>query len=724
MRKHRLFLAAAVAMGVLAPAAAAEAAETVYGVTASNQLVSFSSDSPGNVSAGRAIAGLQAGESILGIDVRPATGDLTALGSTGRLYIVDPGTAQATQIEGTAPLSLQGSRFGVDFNPLADALRVVSDSGQNLRVTAGGTGTVNTDGALNPGTPSVTAAAYANNFHGTTATTLFDLDTGSDRLVRQNPPNNGTLEDVGPLGVDLSPDAAFDIAPSDGTAYAAGRIAGEQTDKLFTVNLGTGAATPVGPIGGARLSAIAIARQAPSLYALVGGSTLVTTRSVAPFDKTTPLDPKRSVAITGLQGGEQLVGVDVRPATGELLGVGTSGRVYVIDPRTGRAVSRTGTPFTLAGSSFGVDFNPVPDALRIVSDDEQNLRITAGGTGVVNTDGALNPGTPHVVGAAYLNPFAGATATTLYDVDAGTNRLVTQNPPNNGTLVDVGPLGITTDSDELGFDIAAQDNAAFLAADADPAPGGASLYRVNLATGAAAPVTRFPSSMRVRGVTTAGAGAVGLTATQYAAKEGSDVQIGVMRTGGAGTVTVNYAVDGISAGALTFEPGETFKTISVPNPDDTQAGPGKTVNVTLSRAAGGYRLGTTAATLTIADDDKPASTDQGSSPTPTPDTSRPVALLVARDVGLRTLRRRGVSARFACNEACNVSARLTLGGRLVGRGSARLAGPGVKTLRVKLSSRGKRIVGRGKTRRLRLSATFRDAAGNAASVRDTFRATR
>jgi hypothetical protein len=720
MKKHRMLAAAAAtAVGVLAPAAAAEAAETVYAVTSSNQLVSFSSDSPGSVSAGRAIAGLQAGESVLGIDVRPATGDLTALGSTGRLYTVDPATARARQIEGTAPLALQGSRFGVDFNPLADALRIVSDAGQNLRVPAGGTGIVVTDGALNPGMPSVTAAAYSSNFHGTASTTLFDLDTRSDRLLRQNPPNAGTLEDVGPLGVDLAAGATFDIAPSDGTALAAGRVTGEQVDKLFSINLATGAATPVGPIGGEAVSAIAIARQAPSLYALVGGSTLVTTRSVAPFDKTTPLDPKRSVAITGLQGGEQLVGIDVRPATGDVIGVGSSGRVYVIDPRTGRAVSRTGTPFTLAGGDFGVDFNPVPDALRIVSDDEQNLRITAGGTGVVNTDGALNPGTPHVVGAAYLNPFAGATATTLYDIDAGTNRLLIQNPPNDGTLVDVGALGITTDADELGFDIAAQDNAAFLAADADPAAGGSSLYRVDLATGAAAAVARFPTAMRVRGVAVAGAGVLDLTATQYAAKEGSEIRIGVMRDGGAGTVTVNYAVEGVTSGALTFAPGETLKTFAVPDPEDKQAEPTRTAKITLSRAAGGYRLGTAAATLTIADDDRPAGAPM---PMPGPDRSDPVAFLVARDVSLRTLRRSGARAVFSCNEACKVSARLLRGERVIGRGRAELDGPGVSRLRVRLD--GKRIRGRGTPRRLRLSATVRDAAGNATSVRDSFRVTR
>jgi Domain of unknown function (DUF4394) len=102
--------------------------------------------------------------------------------------------------------------------------------------------------------------------------------------------------------------------------------------------------------------------------------------------------------VTGLVPGTTLVGIDFRPATpGTLVGVGQlpggSGNVYTIDTSTGAAAVINTIP-TLTGAAFGVDFNPVPNALRIVSDAGQNLRIVAGGTGVVNTDGTLNPGTP------------------------------------------------------------------------------------------------------------------------------------------------------------------------------------------------------------------------------------------------------------------------------------------------------------------------------------------
>jgi Domain of unknown function (DUF4394) len=188
------------------------------------------------------------------------------------------------------------------------------------------------------------------------------------------------------------------------------------------------------------------------------------------------------------------VGIDFRPATpGTLVGVGQlptgSGNVYTIDTSTGAAAVINTIP-TLSGDAFGVDFNPVPNALRIVSSTGQNLRIVAGGTGVVNTDGTLNPGTPSVVGAAYSNNFAGATVTTLYDIDQQVDQLFTQGSPNGspispntGTLLAVGPLGVDITNSNVGFDISGSTGVAF----ASLAPPGAnfSLYTINLATGAA-----------------------------------------------------------------------------------------------------------------------------------------------------------------------------------------------------------------------------------------------
>ena len=93
--------------------------------------------------------------------------------------------------------------------------------------------------------PSVSAAAYINSFAGTGATALFDLDAASDVLAQQNPPNNGTLIDLGPLGIDIAGAAGFDIAGGGNglvlAALRAGTTSGPFT--LYTVSLTTGAAT-------------------------------------------------------------------------------------------------------------------------------------------------------------------------------------------------------------------------------------------------------------------------------------------------------------------------------------------------------------------------------------------------------------------------------------------------------------------------------------------------
>jgi hypothetical protein len=128
---------------------------------------------------------------------------------------------------------------------VADRLRVISDSGQSLRLNAD-TGATTTDGDINRVgvAPSVSAAAYSNSFAGTTTTALFDLDAASDVLAQQNPPNNGTLVDVGALGVDITGSTGFDIAGGgNGLVLAALRAGANGPFTLYTVSLTTGAAT-------------------------------------------------------------------------------------------------------------------------------------------------------------------------------------------------------------------------------------------------------------------------------------------------------------------------------------------------------------------------------------------------------------------------------------------------------------------------------------------------
>src|SRR5262245_20555849 len=227
-----------------------------------------------------------------------------------------------------------------------------------------------------------------------------------------------------------------------------------------------------------------------TVFGIVGPSTLVR------FDSATPGTIDQIVSISGLVGGDTIQGIDFRPATGQLFALGSGNRLYTINTTTGAAsapIALTADPTdatnsftTLTGTSFGVDFNPVPDRLRVVSNTGQNLRINPS-NGLVITDDNLNPGTPNVVGSAYTNSFAGASATTLYGIDATSDSLVIQNPPNNGTLTTVGTgLGVGNITDVVGFDILAQagnTNIAFASLSTNGTNSG--LYSVDLTTGTA-----------------------------------------------------------------------------------------------------------------------------------------------------------------------------------------------------------------------------------------------
>ena len=163
----------------------------------------------------------------------------------------------------------------------------------------------------------------------------------------------------------------------------------------------------------------------------------------------------KSVTLTGTQG-ERILGIDFRPANGKLYGVSTASRIYLIDPETGVATRVGANPFTpaVASTNVGFDFNPVVDRIRIVGDNGQNLRINPDNGVTAGVDGNINgaPGA-RIAAVAYSNSVAGATSTNLYDLDPATDKLYRQDPPNAGTLVELGSLRLDI-SGEGGFDIA------------------------------------------------------------------------------------------------------------------------------------------------------------------------------------------------------------------------------------------------------------------------------
>lgn len=224
---------------------------------------------------------------------------------------------------------------------------------------------------------------------------------------------------------------------------------------LVSVNLASGQLTSLGCVG-VRGSLAAFALKDASTGYAVGTRNALTT-----FPLNDPGNPTNTVTVTGLSRGEQVIGIDIRPATGELYGLTDDNRIISLDPATGVATVK-GAPFSpkISGSAFGFDFNPTVDRIRVVTDRGQNLRLHPDTGQVAAIDGSLAFAAndinkrfkPRVSGAGYTNSFAGATTTTLYDIDTTRDVLVTQTPPNDGVLNTVGSLGANL-SIVSGFDI-------------------------------------------------------------------------------------------------------------------------------------------------------------------------------------------------------------------------------------------------------------------------------
>ncbi|HKG98675.1 MAG TPA: DUF4394 domain-containing protein, partial [Pyrinomonadaceae bacterium] len=212
---------------------AVEAGLTVYGLTTNNILFSFNSNTPNNVNVIGPIFGT-GGAAIVGIDFRPATsfiiiepegpilGVLYGVGSDNNLYTINQFTGGATLV-GPLGIALAGTNFGVDFNPVTDLLRVVSDTGQNLSVNPN-TGAATAQAGLNSTAQNpelgISGAAYSNNRQGATTTTLYDIDTDADTLVTQVPAT-GVITTVGSLGINATAVNGFDISEVNNTALAA-----------------------------------------------------------------------------------------------------------------------------------------------------------------------------------------------------------------------------------------------------------------------------------------------------------------------------------------------------------------------------------------------------------------------------------------------------------------------------------------------------------------------
>jgi len=281
-----VFVAAAAA-GLFATTVAAPAA-LIYGLSTNNNVFTFDSATPSTIQSGVFVTGLQQNEQLLNLDFRP-NGQLVGLGSSNRLYSINPATGAATAIGSGFTPALNGNAFGYDVNPVVDRVRVTSDADSNFRLDPNTGALAATDtnlayatGDTNVGQdPSVVGLAYTNPAAG--LTTLYGIDSRLDTLVTVGTiggaisPNTGQLFTVGALGVNAANLIGFDIGPN-GTAYAAIQPTNSGVSNLYTINLATGSATLVGTIIGGtvvRDITVAIIPEPASILGLAGITLLV-----------------------------------------------------------------------------------------------------------------------------------------------------------------------------------------------------------------------------------------------------------------------------------------------------------------------------------------------------------------------------------------------------------------------------------------------------------------
>lgn len=505
------------------------------------------------------VTNLLAGDVLVGIDVRPLNGRLYGLGfnsTTGNatLYHLTYG-ATATRADAVGgpvdfDAAIAGPDFGFDFNPAVDRVRVVTSANQNFRINpntglavdtdANAGNGIQMDGAIN-GATSIVGTAYANSQINTTVTTQYTLSSATDSLFIQNPPNNGTQTapvaiTLGGLPLDFGAEAGFDIPPgvnapasnmpATGSALAALSVAG--VSGLYRIDLQTGAATLSGTFGATAVRDIALG--------IVTGTALALDNN-GPQPQLLRFRPElagtvTTVPIANITAGELLVGIDGRPATGQLFGLGVNGAtdtgtLYLIDPQNGAAtvvgaaasqvsLTSNATAVDFDATSWGFDFNPAVDRIRVINSNGANFRINqltglavdadANGANGTTPDGTVAGAA--INGAAYSNSFSPTTATTLYTLDAANNRLSIQEPANSGVQtagrpITIGgfPLDFTGDA---GFDIPQGVNAPATGQEAPgtgyatlTVGGGTLLYGIDLPSGA---VSQFLGTIGIGGV--------------------------------------------------------------------------------------------------------------------------------------------------------------------------------------------------------------------------------
>lgn len=257
-----------------------------------------------------------------------------------------------------------------------------------------------------------------------------------------------------------------------------------------------------------------------TIFAITPANTLIR------FNAGRPGQVESSQKISGLAAGENLLGIDFRPANGRLYAAGSSGRLYTLDTGTGAATAvGTGNFAALVRSeTLGFDFNPASDRIHIADGTGSNFRLHPETGDLIDGNSMLAGVQPdaglgyaredvhfgritRVVGVAYTNG-PGARETTSFAIDSAQGTLVTlgrpegttpakpPSAPYEGRLFSVGRLGVQSGT-PAGFDIHPVRRSAYASLREREF---SALYRINLATGEAQRIGVIGAGIPVLGI--------------------------------------------------------------------------------------------------------------------------------------------------------------------------------------------------------------------------------
>jgi hypothetical protein len=394
-----------------------------------------------------AIGGLAAGESIVDLDIRPATGELYGLainGLTLRLYRIavdDTATFApvATRV-GTGVMTLALPGGGFDFDPVNDRARVVGAARESFSVDPD-SGVITTLPSLSSG--MITGLAFTNSQPGAIDTTLYGIDAGTNSLVRIG---NADTTDGGANGI-VTPIGAFahpfgevltagmftglEISLESPTLVEAFLKASDGRTVIVALYMTTGGLLWYGSVPGQSATGLAMMRRISTIYGINTNNQLVAFRSNEP----SALIGGTPLAITGLLPGEVVEAMDVRPATGAYYVLTSQSRLGTVDPATGIVAPVATLTTPLSGGGFGMAIDPMTDRAFVSSSTSQFLSVDldSGATIVLPPLSASHvsalafspdhPGAPSSLLGLYTPGTAGSTVGSLVNVTPGTGAV-------------------------------------------------------------------------------------------------------------------------------------------------------------------------------------------------------------------------------------------------------------------------------------------------------------